>query len=98
MKFNAYLRHIGGAIAIAPLISLNYSTYCQTAIAPYIWLNYHKKAAAAFLAAAAFKTISKSILHHYYKAPFRSEQDAERAEGLRELNKEYVCKAGSRLQ
>ena len=92
MKFNAYLRHISGAIAIAPLISLNYSTYCQTAIAPYIWLNYHKKAAAAFLAAAAFKTISKSILHHYYKilhhyykAPFRSEQDAERAGGLREL-------------
>ena len=85
MKFNAYLRHISGAIAIAPLISLNYSTYCQTAIAPLIWLNYHKKAAAAFLAAAAFKTISKSILHHYYKVPFRSEQDAERAEGLREL-------------
>ena len=58
MKFNAYLRHISGAIAIAPLISLNYSTYCQTAIAPYIWLNYHKKAAAAVLAAAAF---NKSI-------------------------------------
>ena len=58
MKFNAYLRHISGAIAIAPLISLNYSTYCQTAIAPLIWLNYHKKAAAAFLAAAAF---NKSI-------------------------------------
>ena len=47
--------------------------------------KFIKEAAAAILAAAAFKTISKSILHHYYKAPFRSEQDAERAEGLREL-------------
>ena len=61
MEFDAYLRHISGAITIAPLISLNYSIHYQTAIAPYIWLNYGKKTRRGRTAAAALN-ISKNLI------------------------------------
>ena len=66
MEFDAYLRHISGAITIAPLISLNYSIHYQTAIAPYIWLNYGKKSRRGRQAPAAFKISKKPILKRFF--------------------------------